>query len=311
MRRVIATVVALVAALSWVQHGAAFPKAEPSKSRFARRAADSPPKTLGISDAAAYLGKYGYLSKSKAAAVKVGGIVDASSFEKSIMRMQVMLGLQPTGKLDAETMEMMVKPRCGVEDTVGVSQMLDKGNHAKSKFRNKKNQRKSRRKQKKRRGKNRKGEQSTKNQHDKARSRTKRYSLEGSKWDKMDLTYKINNYTPDMSRAEVDRSIADGLRVWSDVTQLTFRRAARDEKADINVSFGRGNHGDYYPFDGPSGTLAHAFFPQSGESHFDEDERFDFRDGDGVNLMIVAAHEFGHALGLAHSNVPGDRKSVV
>ncbi|RVE64268.1 hypothetical protein OJAV_G00144900 [Oryzias javanicus] len=127
------------------------------------------------------------------------------------------------------------------------------------------------------------------------------------KWQKNTLTYRIVNYTPDMTQAEVQDSIQRALRVWEQATPLKFIRTSSGT-ADIMVSFNRGAHGDYYPFDGPHGTLAHAFSPSSGiggDVHFDDDETFTFRSSKGYVLFMVAAHEFGHSLGLSHSDDRG------
>ncbi|XP_051766275.1 collagenase 3-like [Ctenopharyngodon idella] len=127
------------------------------------------------------------------------------------------------------------------------------------------------------------------------------------KWQTNKLTYRIENYTPDMSVAEVEDSIKRALQVWADVTPLRFTRIYSGI-ADIMISFGSKYHGDAYPFDGPRGTLAHAFAPSpgiGGDAHFDDDEFFTFRSSRGFVLFLVAAHEFGHSLGLSHSNVPG------
>ncbi|XP_068122968.1 stromelysin-1-like isoform X2 [Hyperolius riggenbachi] len=138
-----------------------------------------------------------------------------------IRAMQSFFGLNATGKIDKETLQIMLKPRCGVPDVSRFSLFPGK-----------------------------------------------------PKWEKTTLTYRIVNYTPDMSGTEVDFAVDQALRIWSDVTPLRFVRQFNGE-ADIMISFGSKAHGDFFPFDGPLGVLAHAFAPSEqigGDTHFDEDE---------------------------------------
>ncbi|XP_064596443.1 matrix metalloproteinase-14-like [Liolophura sinensis] len=132
--------------------------------------------------------------------------------------------------------------------------------------------------------------------------RRRRFATQGSKWPKTSLTYKIRQYTQKLARNQVEDAIKKAFKVWSDVTQLEFRKASGT--VDIDLDFARASHGDGYPFDGSGSTLAHAFFPQyGGDAHFDEDERWTLGTKQGINLVQVAAHEFGHSLGLDHSEV--------
>ncbi|KFZ63658.1 Interstitial collagenase [Podiceps cristatus] len=128
------------------------------------------------------------------------------------------------------------------------------------------------------------------------------------RWKKEDVTYRILNYTPDMLQADVEEAIAKAFQLWSSVTPLRFTRLYSGQ-ADIMISFAAGFHNDFYSFDGPGGTLAHAYPPGSGiggDAHFDEDENWTkFATYNGYNLFLVAAHELGHSLGLGHSNVFG------
>ncbi|XP_078512099.1 matrix metalloproteinase-20-like [Lissotriton helveticus] len=124
-------------------------------------------------------------------------------------------------------------------------------------------------------------------------------------WSKNTLTYSISSYTSSLPSSTVNSIISSALKVWSDASPLSFV-ASNVGNADIIVNFARRSHGDSYAFDGPGGTLAHAFGPGvgiGGDTHFDEDENWSTQ-LNGFNLYLVAAHEFGHSLGLSHSSNP-------
>jgi len=108
--------------------------------------------------------------------------------------------------------------------------------------------------------------------------------------------------------AGFEAAIDSAFDAWEAVADITFTKVADPGVGWTDAGAGASDiRITGHAFDGPSGTLAHAFFPPSnggfaaGDMHFDTAETWKIGfGGPGFDVFQVAAHEIGHAIGLAH-----------
>jgi len=126
------------------------------------------------------------------------------------------------------------------------------------------------------------------------------------------LGYSFGTPTTKLPVAEVQAAVIRALQMWSSVTNVVFSPAISAAAArTILVEFASGAHGDSYPFDSAGQILAHTFYPVplnpesiAGDMHLNA--AVNWHSGSDVDVYTVALHEAGHAIGLGHSDRPGD-----
>jgi len=233
---------------------------------------------VDISTTVKYLTQFGYLptvDHRKALLLTEDGV------SKALKRLQKFGGINQTGIVDDDTVELIKTPRCGNKDnleqkTLDIREVEDE--------------------------KIEEIKEESREAYFPVKKRKKRFALQGSRWKTKFLTYKVGRYPTGLTKQEVDSDVRKAFSMWASASGLVFIQS-NSKNVHIEIRFENYDHGDEDSFDGPGGVVAHAFFPEfGGDAHFDNGEKWTVNRYTGTSLLQSLTHEFGHSLGLLHSS---------
>ncbi|XP_065658677.1 uncharacterized protein LOC136083199 [Hydra vulgaris] len=99
---------------------------------------------------------------------------------------------------------------------------------------------------------------------DKKHKRARRYVLQGTKWDKKNITWRLLDVNDKIfSRYDAENALQEAFSIWENYSDLSFQKLnfSLKSEADIEIKFVERYHDDPYPFSDNSKASAHAFYP--------------------------------------------------